>query len=63
MNDLNDIINETHIRIILKNYNGEEQLFKLRDYLFPLTGELKEIGVDPSRLAWLIYTTNKGKDD
>jgi len=55
---LEEIINKDHIESILKEYDGEEQLQELKNYLFPHTGELKEIGIDPSSFAWQLYKAN-----
>jgi len=59
---LEEIINKDQIESILSHYKGERQLVELKFYLLTFRGELKEIGIDPSRLAWKIYTTNKGNN-
>ena len=56
---LNEIINVDRIKMILGNYKGEKQLLELKFYLLKFRDELKEIGTDPSRLAWDIYRTEK----
>jgi hypothetical protein len=59
MSDLGEIMNEEQIKLILDQYTGERQFVELKFYLLTFSEELKEIGIDPSRLAWQIYTTNK----
>ena len=59
MLNLEEIINQEQIESILKEYTGERQLTELKFYLLTFQSELKEIGIDPSRLAWQIYTTNR----
>lgn len=56
---LEEIINEDQIKSILEVYAGERQLSELKFYLLTFREELKEIGIDPSRLAWQIYTTHR----
>ena len=56
---LNEIINVDRIKIILGNYKGEKQLLELKFYLLPFKKELRDIGVDPSDLAWNIYRTER----
>ena len=53
---LNEIINIDQIRSILKEYSGEKRLLELKFYLIQYHDELKEIGIDPSNLAWQIYS-------
>ena len=60
VNKLNEIVSKDHIKIILESYSGEQQLRILKEYFLQFTGELREMGIDPSSLAWQIYTT-KGK--
>ena len=59
MSELSEIISQDQIKLILKQYTAERQLIELKFYLLTFSEELKEIGIDPSRLAWQIYTTNK----
>lgn len=59
MSELSEIISQDQIKLILKQYTGERQLTELKFYLLTFREELKEIGIDPSRLSWEIYTTNK----
>jgi hypothetical protein len=59
MADLKEIINQEQIKLILQQYTAERQLTELKFYLLTFSEELSEIGIDPSRLAWQIYTTNK----
>ena len=59
MGNLDEIINQEQIESILTQYTGERQLLELKFYLLTFRSELKELGIDPSRLAWKIYTTNK----
>tara|TARA_Y100000310_G_scaffold318012_1_gene371589 strand:+ start:3132 stop:3314 length:183 start_codon:yes stop_codon:yes gene_type:complete len=56
---LNEIINQEQVKLILSQYKGERQLSELKFYLLTFREELRELGIDPSRLAWQIYTTNK----
>jgi hypothetical protein len=58
MLNLEEIINQEQIEAIIEDYTGERQLTELKFYLLTFRRELKEIGIDPSRLAWQIYTTN-----
>jgi len=60
MYKLNEIVSKDQIKKILETYSGEEQLKQLKDYFFQFSGELQEMGIDPSTLSWQIYTT-KGK--
>ena len=60
MSNLNEIVSKDHIKIILETYSDEKQLSELKKYFLQFTGELRAIGIDPSTLAWQIYTT-KGK--
>ena len=60
MSELNEIVNTDNIKKLLEKYKGEKQLIELKSYLLQFHDELKEIGVDPSKLAWNIYIT-KGK--
>jgi|15BtaG_2_1085339.scaffolds.fasta_scaffold180814_1 hypothetical protein len=53
---LNEIVNVGQIRSILENFSGEKQLLELKTYFLQYHDELKEIGADPSNLAWQIYT-------
>tara|TARA_Y100000310_G_scaffold338959_1_gene430129 strand:+ start:452 stop:652 length:201 start_codon:yes stop_codon:yes gene_type:complete len=53
---LNEIVNVDQIRSILENFSGEKQLLELKMYFLQYHDELKEIGADPSSLAWQIYT-------
>jgi len=55
---LNEIINIEQIKIILDEFSDEELLRELKFYLLTFNDELKELGIDPSTLAWQIYTTN-----
>ena len=59
MSELNEIINVDRIKMILGNYKGEKQLLELKFYLLQFRNELKELGVDPSNLAWDIYKTER----
>jgi len=59
MSDLNEIINQEQIKLILDQYTGERQLVELKFYLLTFNEELRELGIDASRLAWQIYTTNR----
>ena len=59
MLNLEEIINQEQIESILEAYTGERQLTELKFYLLTFQSELKEIGIDSSRLAWQIYTTNR----
>jgi len=59
MLELEEIISHDQIKAILSQYIGERQLLELKFYLLTFREELREIGVDPSRLAWEIYTTNR----
>ena len=56
---LNEIISINQIKSILKSSSGEKQLLELKFYLLPFKKELREIGVDPSDLAWNIYRTER----
>ena len=56
---LNEIINVDRIKMILGNYKGEKQLLELKFYLLQFRDELKELGIDPSNLAWNIYRKEK----
>ena len=56
---LEEIINQQQIESILSEFTGERQLTELKFYLLTFSDELKELGIDPSRLAWQIYTTNR----
>ena len=56
---LNEIISIDRIKLILEDNEGEKQLLELKFYLLQFREELKEIGVDPSRLAWNIYKTER----
>ena len=56
---LEEIINQQQIESILSEFTGERQLTELKFYLLTFNSELQELGIDPSRLAWQIYTTNK----
>lgn len=56
---LNEIINVDRIKMILGNYKGEKQLLELKFYLLEFRSELKELGIDPSNLAWDIYRKEK----
>jgi hypothetical protein len=56
---LNEIISSDHIKIILEQYNGEQQLQELKTYFFTVQDELREIGVDAATLAWQIYKTHR----
>ena len=53
---LNEIINVDQIRSIIENFSGEKQLLELKMYFLQYHDELKEIGIDPSSLAWQIYS-------
>jgi len=55
---LSEIINQEQIESILEEFEGENQLQELKDYLMVFYDELKEIGVDPTTFAWQIYNTN-----
>jgi len=59
MSELNEIISINQIKSILKSSSGEKQLLELKFYLLPFKKELREIGVDPSDLAWNIYRTER----
>ncbi len=59
MSDLSEIINQEQIKLILDQYTGERQLVELKFYLLTFNEELRELGIDASRLAWQIYTTNR----
>jgi hypothetical protein len=59
MLELEEIISQDQIKSILSQYTGERQLVELKFYLLTFRKELKEIGVDASRLAWQLYTTNR----
>jgi len=59
MSDLSEIINQEQIKSILQQYRAERQLVELKFYLLQFKSELKEMGIDPSTLAWQIYTTNR----
>tara|TARA_Y100000310_G_C20525788_1_gene735958 strand:+ start:594 stop:782 length:189 start_codon:yes stop_codon:yes gene_type:complete len=59
MTILNEIISSDHIKIILEQYKGEEQLRELKTYFFSVQDELREIGVDGSTLAWQIYIKHR----
>ena len=56
---LDEIVSTEQIKIILENYRGEKQLLELKFYFLQFRDELKEAGIDPSRLAWDIYKTNR----
>ncbi len=57
--ELNEIISEEQIKLILKSYTGQRQLIELKFYFITFKDELKEIGVDPVKLAWQIYKTDQ----
>jgi len=59
MSELNEIISINQIKSILKGSSGEKQLLELKFYLLPFKKELRDIGVDPSDLAWNIYRTER----
>jgi hypothetical protein len=59
MSDLSEIINQEQIKLILDQYTGERQLVELKFYLLTFNEELRGLGIDASRLAWQIYTTNR----
>ena len=59
MSELNEIISINQIKSILKSSSGEKQLLELKFYLLPFKKELRDIGVDPSDLAWNIYRTER----
>ena len=59
MSDLSEIINQEQIKLILDQYTGERQLVELKFYLLTFNEEWRELGIDASRLAWQIYTTNR----
>ena len=59
MSDLSEIINQEQIKSILQQYRAERQLVELKFYLLTFNEELRELGIDASRLAWQIYTTNR----
>ena len=56
---LEEIINKEQIEKILEDYKGETQISELKFYLMTFKEELSELGIDPTTLAWQIYTTNK----
>ena len=57
--ELSEIISQDHIESILDQYSAERQLIELKFYLITHKNDLRELGINPTELAWKIYKTNQ----
>lgn len=57
--ELSEIISQQRIESILDHYPAERQLIELKYYLITHKEPLRELGINPTELAWKIYKTNQ----